>query len=495
MQLAEAGEDAAARAAHRAWAVAFAEQHARALFSPEQFAAVDARRGRGEQPLRRPAPRARERRPGSSVQLLAALAASGRSSASTPACSCSSTRSPTRWRAGRPRRSSPTRPAALAIDADQRSLVAIDQRTDTLRAAASPPRARRAATRGSRRWSRCCSTSTPRTGRRSSRGCANSLTTPTATSPCSRCQWLSHALENPGDPAGAMDAAERGLARAATTTARGPRRSCTRRPPSSPMHLGDGATAVAHAHAALPVLERLGAADDMVQLHALLALARSRRVDLGRRGRARAARATTTARRCCGGLGRPLSAAPSWPWPAATSRPGWPATARRWNRCAPADPGVPATGLEPWVLLGEADRPGRARPLRARPATADAPDAVRARRDRALRRARPRPSRPGLSGLRAGAVRARRAGVCCTMRLPRKDAVRLLVLADRFAYNRVIPTMSWDASRPRAEELAPGLMAVFAAEYGDARGPDLLDEARAPRRADRRPAELTGAAL
>jgi len=58
------------------------------------------------------------------------------------------------------------------------------------------------------------------------------------------------------------------------------------------------------------------------------------------------------------------------------------------------------------------------------------------------------------------------------------DAVRLIVLADRFAYNRSMPTMSWDRITAEAERRAPGAMAVAAAEYGERRGPELLDEAR-----------------
>ncbi|NUR71327.1 MAG: hypothetical protein HOU81_10945, partial [Hamadaea sp.] len=62
--------------------------------------------------------------------------------------------------------------------------------------------------------------------------------------------------------------------------------------------------------------------------------------------------------------------------------------------------------------------------------------------------------------------------------LPVEDAVRLIALADRFAYNRSVPTLAWERIAARAEERAPGLLAALAAEYGDRRGPDLLDEAR-----------------
>ncbi len=52
---------------------------------------------------------------------------------------------------------------------------------------------------------------------------------------------------------------------------------------------------------------------------------------------------------------------------------------------------------------------------------------------------------------------------------PAEDALRLLALADRFAYNRMIPTMRWERITPAAEEAAPGLLARLAAEYQECR--------------------------
>lgn len=61
---------------------------------------------------------------------------------------------------------------------------------------------------------------------------------------------------------------------------------------------------------------------------------------------------------------------------------------------------------------------------------------------------------------------------------PADDAVRLLALADRFAYNRTIPTMAWERLAPKAEERAPGRLAQLRDEYHDRRPPDLLEEAQ-----------------
>jgi hypothetical protein len=53
------------------------------------------------------------------------------------------------------------------------------------------------------------------------------------------------------------------------------------------------------------------------------------------------------------------------------------------------------------------------------------------------------------------------------------------VLADRFAYNRFVPTLAWEPVAELAEAAAPGLVGELLAEYGDRRGPGLLTEARA----------------
>ena len=70
-------------------------------------------------------------------------------------------------------------------------------------------------------------------------------------------------------------------------------------------------------------------------------------------------------------------------------------------------------------------------------------------------------------------------GAWCLLRLaaPADDAARLLVLADRFAYNRQIPTMMWERIVPAAEEAAPGRIAVLRGQYAGRRPAELLDEA------------------
>jgi hypothetical protein len=61
--------------------------------------------------------------------------------------------------------------------------------------------------------------------------------------------------------------------------------------------------------------------------------------------------------------------------------------------------------------------------------------------------------------------------------VPVGDALALLVLAERFAYNRMIPTMAWERIAPHAEARAPGRIAALRDDLGDRRPPELLDQA------------------
>jgi hypothetical protein len=61
---------------------------------------------------------------------------------------------------------------------------------------------------------------------------------------------------------------------------------------------------------------------------------------------------------------------------------------------------------------------------------------------------------------------------------PAEGALRLLALADRFAYNRMVPSMRWERITPAAEQAAPGLLARLQAEYLHCPQPGLLAQAR-----------------
>ncbi|WP_235735305.1 hypothetical protein [Nocardioides alcanivorans] len=72
-------------------------------------------------------------------------------------------------------------------------------------------------------------------------------------------------------------------------------------------------------------------------------------------------------------------------------------------------------------------------------------------------------------------------GVWALLKQPSRvaDAVRLLVLGNRFAYPGFAPTMRWERMRVLCDERAPGLVDTLQAEYAGRRGPDLIDQARA----------------
>ena len=59
------------------------------------------------------------------------------------------------------------------------------------------------------------------------------------------------------------------------------------------------------------------------------------------------------------------------------------------------------------------------------------------------------------------------------------DGVRLLVIAERWAYNRSFPVMAWSALAELAEETCAGLLDELSAEYADRPAADLVEEARA----------------
>jgi predicted ATPase/DNA-binding SARP family transcriptional activator len=290
--------------------------------------------------------------------------------------------------------------------------------------------------------------------------------------------WLSHVRENSGDPVGAVAAAEHAFV--------------LNRPEYGPwsaamlhnqlgalqMHLGDRASAVAHLHAALPVMERLGAKDDVVQLRSGLALCA---IADGRLGDAEAELQRIAAiddGDVFGGIAvRYIGAAEL-----ALARGDRAGGLAAYRDCAAAMrdlrfPGIPATGLEPWVVFGESTA------LVAHAHHAEGPDAEEGRAlfrasfertRRLLESGDPRTDFPvagiALFGLATWSLL--RAGAAAD------DALRLLALADRFAYNRAVPTMAWERIAPVAEERAPGRLAALRDGYGDRRPRDLLDEAR-----------------
>ncbi|RNL62109.1 transcriptional regulator [Nocardioides marmoriginsengisoli] len=293
-------------------------------------------------------------------------------------------------------------------------------------------------------------------------------------------QMRSHALENSGEPAEALAAAEHALALA--------------RPEDGPwlpailhtqiaqlmIQRGDRDGAVLHAREAIPTLERLRAMDDALQLRSLLVLAAVGAGDLDRAAlELERLSAIDDSEAVFGGqlvihLGEAELALALGEVDRGLEL--YRASIERVR--AIEFPGIDATGLEPWVFFGEATALSAYAQYGADPGGGIGPqlfDSCRAKLRGVLDPDYPYLDYPvcGLVFFGVGTWGLLQDG------LPVEDAVRLLVLAERFAYNRTVPTMAWDRIVRHVEERAPGVLEKIQAEYGDRRGPDLLEDARA----------------
>jgi predicted ATPase/DNA-binding SARP family transcriptional activator len=292
------------------------------------------------------------------------------------------------------------------------------------------------------------------------------------------CHWLSNMRENAGDLAGATKVARRALALAADGY--GPWLIATAHAMLAElgMHVGDRAGAVEHARAALPVIQRLGAADDEVQLRSLLAFGA---IAEGRLADAQAEvnwmdRIGETWTGFGGAFFRDMCRAELL-----LARGDHAAGLALHRECMAqmrelTFPGVARTGFEPWALFGVSVALAAHAHYATGADEARGEALFRACRTDALK-ALGAPDNEldypvaGLILFALGAWGLLRGAA------PAYDAIRLLVLADRFAYNRAIPTMMWDRIAPRAEEAAPGRIAEFQARYAGDRPASLLLEA------------------
>jgi hypothetical protein len=285
--------------------------------------------------------------------------------------------------------------------------------------------------------------------------------------------------ENSGDPVGAVEAAERALALVEDDDGPWQAAMLHTQLAQLQMHLGDRDVASEHARAALPVMHRLGALDDEVQLRALLAMCAigedrlaDAEAELERVDRLEEAEAVF------GGIAvRQIGRAEL-----ALARGDHVTGLRLYRECAAAMrelqfPGIPRNGLEPWATFGDATALTAHAYLARDGDLAHGQELFRVCRRHALLildATNLRLDYP-VAGL---ALFALGAWGLLRQAAPADDAVRLLVLADCFAYNRTIPTMAWERIVPHAEEAAPGRIAALQAHYRDRRPADLLEEAR-----------------
>lgn len=291
--------------------------------------------------------------------------------------------------------------------------------------------------------------------------------------------WLGFALENFGDPAGAMTAVEQAIQRAEPVDGPWATAILHTQAAQLAMQLGRVEEALDHTQAAMPVLERLRATDDALQLRSLLVLAAIFDGDLDRAEQE--IKAVNELRdvdsvfggRLVGYLGTAELALAR-----GDVTTGLALYRTAVDRVRELEfPGVASTGLEPWILFAEA----AAVTAHAYHAPEDDPHGAAilaemlGRVGAVLEPGFHHLDYPvcGVGLLALGCWGLRRGA------LPTETAVRMLVLADRWAYNRSAPTLSWERAAALAEEHAPGLLAQIDAGYGDRRGPDLLEETRA----------------
>lgn len=287
--------------------------------------------------------------------------------------------------------------------------------------------------------------------------------------------WLSHGRENAGDPVGAIEAARAALELVGDEG--GPWQRAVLHTQLAGLYgnLGDSASASRHAAEALPVLERLGAVDDALQIRTSLAMAA---LNEGRRDDAARMLDDLESLGSQGTYGEVLSVAAARAQ-LALADGDIAEGLRRHRETAEAlrNIRVPGRGdaLTPWAVLGDVIALSAFAQYGEGDDGADLFESVRADVQVVFAWEQGFKDYP-MMGMVLAAL-----GIWGLLKetMPVEEAVRLLVLADRFAYNRFTVTMNWATLSAHAERVAPGAIARIAAGYGDRRGPDLLDEARA----------------
>ena len=295
-------------------------------------------------------------------------------------------------------------------------------------------------------------------------------------------QWAGMLSENEGDPDSAAGYVQRALDLCDPSD--GPWQQTILRTQLAGLCLqrGDVAEAAELAAGALPMLRRLHATDDALQLRAILAVAAlwEGRLD----DCAELVEAIVRDQEALPVFGGTIVVGAAQA-ELALARGDLELGLRRFDETVEdvrgqRFPGIEPTGFEPWTIFAE----GLALAAHARYGSAaggsgdDSAVALRTTLlDRCRRLLHDRPDFVDypVTGVMLAALAAwglfRGGGDL--------DAVRLLALARAFAYSRGLPSLDWGALSARADELEPGRLAELLAEYGGRRGPELLDAAEA----------------
>ncbi|MFE6507920.1 ATP-binding protein [Nocardioides sp. NPDC057767] len=288
--------------------------------------------------------------------------------------------------------------------------------------------------------------------------------------------FLSHERENLGDPEGALAAGTEALRLTGTEGGPWPRAMLHAQLSGLYAQLGRLGEAAHHAREAVPVLRRLGADDDLVQTHAILV---TYAVEQGRLAEAAEILAELSEEQPRGGFGS--RGAVHGARAQALLAQGRVREGLALFREVVATMGeLPFPGfsddpdLVPWRVAAEAVTVVSCARHGDGADGADLFGVLMEKAPRLVSRERRSQDYP-VTGMMLLAL-----GVWGLLRdaLPREESVRLLVLADRFGYSRSFLDMRWELAVADAARLAPGVLDRVSAEYGDRRGLALLDEAR-----------------
>jgi predicted ATPase len=289
--------------------------------------------------------------------------------------------------------------------------------------------------------------------------------------------WSAHWLENDGDPERALDEVSRGLG--LVEDADGPWIGAMMHSVAGGLNaqLGKRAEAARHALLAIPVLDQLEANDDGIQARSLLAGHAIAEGRFDEADRLIAEIETLTHDRTGFGGAFVIGTVRA---ELALAR-GDTEEGLRLYRVAGEElaaitlPGMETTGLEPWALFGEAAGATAYALHGTGQEGSDLFEVLRSKASQVLNPDRPRMDYPVAGMVLHG------LGTWGLMKqaMDPEDAIRLLVLAELFAYPQFTTTMDPARTQDEAERVAPGLTARLRAEYGERKGPDLLPEARA----------------
>jgi len=290
-------------------------------------------------------------------------------------------------------------------------------------------------------------------------------------------QWASQARENAGDLAGAETDARRALALCAPDEAEGPwnRAMLTAHLAGLALQVGDRDRARAYAETAVPLLQEIGVVDDLVQLRCMVAL-----VDIAD-GRLEDAERQLgdvehldPARTVFGGATFMLAGAAELALARGDVARGLDLYARAVTELRSLPGQELAPMVAPWLLYPQsasicahvhAGHREEAAPVHAElvagiPALLEPVDSF------------------GDFPITGAVLLA-----CGVWDLSGDeedrwaDAVRLLAVADAFAYNRMLPSLAWSPAAALAEQRCPGLLATSLAELSGRSPVDLRDDA------------------